>query len=76
MNLVDQMWAYVKATQQDRMTMVPPRAGDLWDDLTKVRRVVHGQALEIGDLREAVSYLADVVESLQARLEDQERSTK
>ena len=73
MNLVDRMWAYVKATQQDRMTMVPPRAGDLWDDLTKARRVIHGQRLEIEDLREAISYLADVVESLQARLENLER---
>lgn len=68
MSLIDELWEHVKATEKDRRILAPPRATDLWDDLTQLRALVHAQSLEIGDLREAVSYLADVTESLKCRL--------
>ena len=73
MSLVDQVWGHVKASQQDRITLAPPRATNIWEDLTKLQGLTHAQSLEIGDLREAVNYLADVVESLQTRLDRLER---
>lgn len=56
--------------------MPPPRATDIWEDLTAARMEAHVQSLEIGDLREAVSYLAGVVEALTNRVKDLERGTQ
>lgn len=72
MSLVEQLWRHVKVTQDERKQFAPPGASNLWADLNQARYLLHAQALEIGDLREAVGYLADVVEGLQARLNNLE----
>lgn len=76
MGLTEELWRHIKATQQDRMTLAPPRPEDLWQDLGQARVLIHVQSLEIGDLREAVSYLADTIESLQTRLSHLEREER
>lgn len=75
MSLADQMWGWVKATQQDRATLAPPRPEDLWESLNQAHLLIYAQELELGDLREAVTFLADTVQGLQDRLAIQEKGT-
>jgi ubiquinone biosynthesis protein UbiJ len=57
MSLVEQLWRHVKATEVERLSASPPRI----------------TPLELGDLREAINHLTDIVESLQTRLDHLER---
>ena len=72
MNLIDQMWEHVQATENDRKTMPPPGAKDLWADLNQARYLLNAQSTEISDLREALCFLAETVESLKVRLTELE----
>jgi predicted nuclease with TOPRIM domain len=46
---------------------------NLWVDLNEAHKKIHAQEMELGDLKEAVSYLAGVVENLQDRLSELEK---
>lgn len=69
------MWACVKATQLNRVTLMPPHPTDLWEDLNQAYLQLHVQSLELGDLREAINFLAEIIQGLKNRLEIQEKGT-
>lgn len=68
MNVYNAMWEHIKATQNERLAPAPPRATDVWQDLNRAHNLIHAQSIAIGDLQEAVDYLADVITGLRNRL--------
>lgn len=53
-----------------------PHPTDLWEDLNRARIQIYAQSLELGDLREAINFLANTIQGLQDRLEDSERERR